>query len=61
MRNHTGAFAALAIILVTTALADAKTQTPAPGAGSPATISPEDMHRQIDAGRLPITIVDEPY
>jgi len=61
MRNHTLAFAALAIVLVTTTLADAKAQTPALGAGSPVTISPEDMHRQIDVGNLPITIIDEPY
>jgi len=61
MYKQTLAFAALAIVLVATALADAKAQTPAFGAGSPVTISPEDMHRQINVGSLPITIIDEPY
>jgi hypothetical protein len=61
MRNPTRTLAALAIVLVTTALVEAKAQTPTFDAGSPATISPEDLHRQIDVGNLPIMIVDEPY
>jgi hypothetical protein len=61
MRNHTRAVAALAIVLVTTAFADVNAQTPAFGAGTPATISPEDLHRQVNVGNLPITIIDEPY
>lgn len=61
MRNHTRALAAVAIVLVTTAFADANAQTPAFGAGAPATISPEDLLRQVNVGNLPITVIAEPY
>jgi hypothetical protein len=61
MRNHTRVLTACAIILSATAIAGARAQTPALGAGAPATISPEALQRQIDAGSLPITIIDELY
>jgi hypothetical protein len=60
MRKHTLVLAAAAIVL-TAALAGAKAQTPALGAGEPVTISPEQLHRQIDASSLPLTFVEEPY
>ena len=59
MPKHTCVLAAIAIALTMATAAGA--QSPALGAASPPTISPEQMHRQIDAGRLPITIIDELY
>jgi hypothetical protein len=36
-------------------------QTPAFGKSEPVTISPEDLHRQVDGRSLPLTFVEEPY
>jgi len=59
MRKHTLALAA-ALVLIT-AGAPATAQTRAPGANEPVTISPEDLHRQIDGRSLPLTYIEEPY
>lgn len=61
MRKQTHILAALAIVLSATAIAGANAQTPAMGATAPATVSPEALQRQIDAGSLPITIIEELY
>jgi Spy/CpxP family protein refolding chaperone len=59
MRKHTLALAAA--LVLTTAAAAATAQTPAPGANEPVTISPEELHRQIDGRSLPLTFIEEPY
>jgi len=60
MRKPTLALAALALVL-TSAVAGAKAQTPALGATEATTISPEELYQQVDGGALPITVIDEPY
>jgi hypothetical protein len=59
MRRHTLALAAA--LVLTTAGAAATAQTPATGATRPVTISPEQLHRQVDVRSLPLTIIEEPY
>ena len=58
MRKYTFVLAATAIVLTAT-LAGAHAQTPAHGATNPVTISPEQLHSQIDGRSLPITYVEE--
>jgi hypothetical protein len=60
MRKYTLVLAAAAVALAP-ALAGAKAQTPALGKSEPATISPEDLQRQVDGRSLPLTVVEEPY
>jgi len=60
MRNYALVLAAAAIVLTVT-LAGVKAQTPAHGASQPVTISPEELHRDIDGRSLPFTVVEEPY
>lgn len=60
MRKYVLVLAAAAIALSAT-LAGTKAQAPALGATEPPTISPEDLHRQIDARSLPLMQVEEPY
>lgn len=60
MHRYTIAFATAALILAAT-LAGATTQIPAQGAGSPVTISPEDLQRQVDGRSLPLTYIEEAY
>ena len=60
MSKQTPVFAAIAIAL-TIATGTAYAQSPVRGAAAPVTISPEVLHLQIDAAKLPITIIDEPY
>jgi hypothetical protein len=61
MRKHTLVLAALALVLNVATVAGVNAQTPALGASEPATISPEDLYRQVDSATLPVTQVDEPY
>ncbi len=61
MRKQTRILAALVVVLSASASAGASAQRPALGAGAPATISPEALQRQIDAGSLPITVIEELY
>jgi hypothetical protein len=58
MCKHTLVLAAIAVA-VATALAGAKAETPGPG--EPVTISPEELHQQVDARSLPLTYIEEPY
>jgi len=60
MRKHTLVLTAAAIVLTAT-LAVAATQIPVQGAGPAVTISPEDLHRQIDGRSLPLTYIEEAY
>jgi len=60
MRKHMLVLAAAALVL-STAGAATTAQTPAPGANEPVTVSPEALHRQIDARSLPLTFIEEPY
>ena len=59
MRKHVLILAAA--LVLTTTLAGATAQTPAQGATEPVTISPEELHRQVDGRSLPLTYVEEPY
>ena len=60
MRNYALALATAALALTAT-LAGAQAQTPAHGASQPVTISPEELHRDIDGRSLPHIFVEEPY
>ena len=60
MRKHTLVLTAAALGLAAT-LAAATTQIPAQGAGSPVTISPEDLQQQVDGRSLPLTYIEEAY
>ncbi|HEV2955198.1 MAG TPA: hypothetical protein VGX95_03695 [Xanthobacteraceae bacterium] len=58
MRRHTLILAAA--LVLTTALA-AAAQTSAPGANQPVTVSPEELHRQVDGRSLPLTYIEDLY
>jgi hypothetical protein len=60
MRKHALVLAAAALALAA-AFPAAQAQTPAFGKSEPVTISPEDLHRQVDGRSLPLTFVEEPY
>ena len=60
MRKHALALTAAALVLIAT-LAGAATQIAFQGAGSPVTISLEDLQRQVDGRSLPLTYIEEPY
>jgi hypothetical protein len=60
MHRYMIAFAAAALILAAT-LAGGATQIPAQGTGSPVTISPQDLQRQVDGRSLPLTYIEEAY
>jgi hypothetical protein len=60
MHKHTLALAAAALILTAT-LVGATTQIPVQGGGPSVTISPEDLHRQVDGRSLPLTYIEEAY
>jgi Spy/CpxP family protein refolding chaperone len=59
MRKHTLILAAA--LVLTTALAAATAQTSAPGANQPVTVSPEELHRQVDGRSLPLTYIEDLY
>jgi hypothetical protein len=59
MRKYMLALAAA--LVLTTAGAATAAQTPAPGANEPVTISPEQLHRQVDARSLPLTYIENLY
>jgi len=59
MRKYTFLLAAAFILAAT--LAGAKAEIPAQDVSSPVTVSPEDLHRQVDVRSLPLTIIEEPY
>jgi hypothetical protein len=51
---------AAALVLTATLIA-AKAEIPAQDANPTVTISPEDLHRQVDGRSLPLTFIEEPY
>ena len=60
MRKQTLVLATVALVLAA-AFPGAQAQTPAFGKSEAVTISPEDLHRQVDGRSLPLTYVEEPY
>jgi hypothetical protein len=48
-------------LALTSMLAGARSEIPAPGASAPITISPEELQRQVDGRSLPLTFIEEPY
>ena len=62
MRKHTLVLGAIATIALTAvAVASLSGHRQAFSGSQPPTISTEDLHRQVDAGSLPVTHIDEPY
>ena len=59
MRKYTLALAAVLVMITVGGAITA--QTPAPGANEPVTISPEQLHSQVDGRSLPLTFIEEPY
>ncbi|MBV8753474.1 MAG: hypothetical protein JO328_11515 [Hyphomicrobiales bacterium] len=55
------AFLLIAALVLVAIFAGARAEIPARDASAPVTISPENLHRQVDGRSLPLTFIEEPY
>ena len=60
MRKYALVLTAAALVFTAT-FVGATTQIPVQGVGPAVTISPEELHRQVDGRSLPLTYIEEAY